>query len=76
MARYYAEIRGNRGLASRIGTPSSGIWGHIRGWRIGVEVRCHPDKDNPKYDVCEVYKTGGSHMDWKKKHIATIREVE
>jgi len=75
MARYYAEIDGVGKPVSRIGTPSSGIWGHIRGWHIGVEVRCHPDEKNPKLDVCEVYKTGGSDRDYEKEKIATIREI-
>lgn len=67
MARYYAEIQGNRGKASRMGTASSGIWGHIRGWNIGVEVDCHPDPTSPEYDVCDVYETGGSTRNWAKK---------
>jgi len=33
MARYYASIHGNRGVATRMGTPSSGIHGHIREYR-------------------------------------------
>ena len=74
MARYYASIYGNRGVATRMGTSSSGIHGHIRGWNIGVKVDCHPDPDNPKRDVCEIYETGGSNKDWEKKHIATIKE--
>jgi len=76
MARYYAEIRGSGKLVSKAGTPSSGIWGHVRGWNIGVEVRCHPDEENPKFDVCEVYKTGGSNKKYEKEKIATIREIE
>jgi len=38
MSHFYAEIQGNRGLASRQGTEQSGIWGHIRGWDVGITV--------------------------------------
>ena len=38
MARFYAEIQGNRGKASRMGSKDSGIWGHIRGWSVGARV--------------------------------------
>ena len=74
MARYYASIHGKGGVVTRTGTPSSGIHGHIRGWRVGVEVDCHPDPKNTKMDVCEVYKTGGSKRNLKREHIATIKE--
>jgi hypothetical protein len=38
MAQYYADIQGNRGQATRMGTKSSGMEGHIRGWDIGARV--------------------------------------
>ena len=58
MARFYGVIEGNRGAASRMGTPSSGFWAHIRGWNIGIRVELSTDGD---YDVCRVYKTHGSN---------------
>ena len=76
MARYYAEIQGNGGEATKMGTASSGIRGHIRGWHIGVEVECHPDPKNQGYDVCEVWRTGGSSGVASKEHIATVKERE
>ena len=58
MAHFYAEIQGNRGLASRMGDVSSGIWGHIRGWNIGGEVLMD---EHDGVDRVEFYLTGGSN---------------
>jgi len=57
MAQFYANIKGNRGEATRTGTKQSGIEGHIRGWHIGARVMCY-HKDGKDY--VKVYKTGGS----------------
>lgn len=57
MARFYAEIQGNRGAASRMGEASSGMWGHIRGWNIGARVDMDVEDDE---DVCHVRVTTGS----------------
>jgi hypothetical protein len=73
MAQYYADIQGNRGRATRMGTKSSGIDGHIRGWNIGVKVQCFYDEATDS-DVCHVYQTGGSHGARSDKLIRTIRE--
>ena len=70
MARFYAEIQGNRGMASRMGTPKSGIWGHIRGWRIGCRVSCYVDDEGR--DVIQVVQTGGSSGTIADKLIATL----
>ena len=59
MAQFYANIQGNRGEATRMGTKSSGITGHIRGWNIGARVEC--SHENGK-DVVRVYKTTGSSV--------------
>lgn len=71
MSRFYAEIQGSRGLASRQGTPKSGMWGHIRGWHVGVEVRCYVDSDGK--DVVQVWETGGSAGARSTKLIATLK---
>lgn len=59
MARFYGEIQGNRGSATRMGTPSSGFSAHVRGWNVGVRVRCYVD--NEGNDVIDVSRTGGSN---------------
>jgi hypothetical protein len=58
MTHFYAEIQGNKGVASRQGSKSSGIWGHIRGWSSGVRVEGKVDQKGN--DVFHVYMTCGS----------------
>ena len=60
MAHFYAEIQGNKGIASRMGTKGSGIWCHIRGWDIGVNVQISHNEKTGK-DEIYVFKTGGSN---------------
>lgn len=57
MAQFYAEIQGNRGGASRMGSKDSGISGHIRGWHVGGSVSCD---HNEGKDHVVVSLTGGS----------------
>lgn len=68
MARFYAEIKGNRGMASRMGTPESGMWAHIRGWNIGCRVDCFVDDEGE--DVVSVSLTGGSRNENIKKYLS------
>lgn len=58
MARFYATMRGSRGEASRLGTPSSGISSHTRGWNIGGSVEMHARGDK---DTVVMALTGGSN---------------
>lgn len=58
MARFYATIQGNRGEASRMGTPNGGIGSHTRGWNIGASVTMQARDSN---DVCKVRLTNGSN---------------
>ncbi len=71
MARFYGEIQGSRGNVTRIGTPQSGIWSHIRGWNVGVYVNCYSDGDK---DIIEIYETGGSHKADNRKLIKRIEK--
>jgi len=70
MSRFYAEIQGNRGEATRQGSEKSGISGHIRGWHLGAKVNCLARNNE---DICCVYATGGSNGSRSSQHIATIR---
>lgn len=70
MSRFYASIEGNRGPATRQGTPNSGISGHIRGWNVGVRVEGEALNGE---DVFEVFATSGSNGQSLSKFIATIR---
>ena len=66
MARFYADIQGSRGNATRMGTPNSGISGHIRGWDTGCRVEIHDDNG---VDCVTVYRTSGSN---NKQHGVVI----
>jgi len=71
MAQFYADIQGNRGQATRAGTKNSGLYGHIRGWRIGARIEMtHQDG----VDICRVYKTSGSSGRNETKLIAEFKE--
>ena len=72
MSRFYGQIQGNRGMASRQGFMSSGFWGHIRGWNIGVEVSCYVNSKGE--DVIEIYKTGGSSQPDRKYLLVELTE--
>lgn len=74
MSRFYGSIDGRaKTTATREGTSKSGIQAHIRGWNVGVEVRCFVDKDN--HDVCEIFQTGGSNNP-SSKAILTVVKAE
>ena len=70
MAHFYADIQGNRGGASRMGTPNSGITGHIRGWSVGARVFI---SEVDGVDVVTVYATGGSNGHKAEKLIAEFK---
>lgn len=72
MAQFYAEVQGNRGAATRMGTAGSGIWGHIRGWHVGARVECEVDEKTGT-DIVRVYATKGS-SGGSSKLIATLYE--
>jgi len=71
MSRFYADIQGNRGEATRQGSEKSGMYGHIRGWHLGAKIQCFARNDE---DICQVYATGGSNGSRSSQHIATIRD--
>lgn len=60
MSHFYGSIQGNRGEATRGGTKDSGIYGHIRGWNVGVRVDVDHDADKGQ-DIAVVRATGGSN---------------
>jgi len=59
VGQFYADIQGNRGAASRMGSKDSGISGHIRGWHVGGSVSCDHDDKTGKDQVL-LSLTGGS----------------
>ena len=76
MAHFYSEIQGNRGEATRTGTPNSGIRGHIRGWDVGVSVSGYVNENGE--DVFEVRLTSGSNGRYSSKLIGsfTAKDLE
>jgi len=81
MARFYAEIQGNRGSASRMGTPNSGIEGHIRGWDVGVKVygSVIGYVDSGKLqtdDEFQVVVTSGSNGRLSSYSIGTVKLID
>ncbi len=75
MARFYGEVYGqSKTKASRIGSSKSGMYSHIRGWDVGVKVRCFVNYNGE--DVIEVYKTGGSNQPSEEIPIITMKQNE
>lgn len=72
MARFYADIHGSRGPASRMGTASSGMHGHVRGWHVGGAVDMYAEGDN---DRAAIYATGGS-AGYEREAIGSVRNVD
>ena len=75
MARFYANIKENRGGASRMGTKGSGMYGHIRGWELGAVVEMSYNKEKDR-DEMEVFITGGSLDSGNKKWLGTYTRDE
>jgi hypothetical protein len=69
MARFLASVQGNRGDASRLGTPSSGIRAQAQGWNVGVKVYGRAEGER---DVFNVYATSGSNGASGDRLIATV----
>ena len=72
MSRFYAQIQGNHGIASRQGHKSSGIWSHIRGWNLGIEVQGFVDSQGK--DVFWVSITKGSNNTGDKALALIVSE--
>lgn len=58
MAHFYARMNGNGNIVTRCGTAGSGLWAHLSGWCVGVEVRVHVNAKGE--DEVVVFKTNGS----------------
>ena len=72
MAHFYAEIKGSATTAAtRRGTKSGGLEGHLRGWNIGVKI--YLGHYNGK-DVISVYETSGSNNPNSGRLLVQIKE--
>jgi hypothetical protein len=68
MAHFYLEASGSAPTPTiRVGTKSSGVRVHIRGWDIGVRV-VGSYHSTTKKDIFDIFITGGSNdpTDWFK----------
>ena len=76
MAQFYADIQGNRGQATRMGTKKSGLDGHIRGWHIGARVwMCF--NEETQEDECTIDLTGGSRNGGSKRlGTFTVKDIK
>jgi len=73
MARFIGELQGKaKTKASRLGTEKSGLIAHIRGWNVGVFIRCEVDEDGK--DTLRIYRTKGSNNPTLQELIAEIKE--
>ncbi len=59
MARFRATIRGNRGMASRLGHTRGGIEAKVNGWSAGVSVYAESSNADDR-DLFRIYLSGGS----------------
>jgi hypothetical protein len=59
MARFYGEVTGSAGTATRRGTKGSGIHSHTRGWNLGAEVQIFVNDDGNDELIIRI--TGGSN---------------
>jgi len=70
MAHFIADISGSRGPASRLGSKSSGIQSHTRGWAAGVEVVGRNDAELG--DVFDIYATTGSSPRGRRAFVGYV----
>ena len=71
MAQFYADIQGNRGESTRMGTKKSGIKGHIRGWNVGARVWMRFNEETQE-DECTIDLTSGSGYGNSEKRLGTF----
>jgi hypothetical protein len=69
MARFYGEITGRAGTATRIGPKDSGIHSHTRGWDIGAEIHIYVNEDGNDEIVVRI--TGGSNKPKETRVVYT-----
>ncbi len=74
MSRFYGNVRGqSKTEATRTGSASSGIEGHLRGWDIGVYVVGTATADE---DVFRVYGTYGSNGEGSNFYICSVKKED
>ena len=74
MARFYGSLKGQRGEATRLGTPSSGLTVKASGWDIGGRVTMDVDPEGRDRVSFEV--THGSNGSASSVHLITFVKVD
>lgn len=74
MARFRATIKGQRGSASRLGGPGSGIQADVNGWDSGVRVEGMANGSSG--DIFRVVMTGGSNKGSSPTLLGTVVLVD
>ena len=74
MSRFYGRVKGGRGTVTRQGHKTTGLWTHVSGWNMGIEISLHVDDyDN---DVAMIYVTKGSGSPDNKKLLAEVVDMD
>ena len=73
MSRFYGSLQGSKGLSTRQGTSKGGLTAHIRGWDVGVLIRCTVDENGN--DKIFVSRTGGSNNPSVTSEICIVRPL-
>lgn len=79
MSRFYGTMNGTKGektLKTQTANGTNFVRAHIRGWNVGVEVIARPHIDDKGQDMVEVWLTGGSANDSRKKKIGLFSEED
>lgn len=71
MAQFYAEIQGNRGEATRMGTKNSGMYCHTRGWHNGVKVLSNHYNGEDEH---QIFLTSGSTANKLDIFLGVLKE--
>lgn len=73
MARFMGTVKGTRGMASRLGSPASGIETEARGWSAGVRVSGSVEDGR---DTFRIVATGGSNDTSTRELVAIVSLAE
>lgn len=72
MARFYGIIKGrSKTAATRLGSEQSGLIAHVRGWNVGVFIRCEVVDGK---DIIKIFRTNGSNDPVIGELITIIKE--
>ncbi len=72
MSRFYGDLQGERGMATRQGHKAIG--GHIRGWNLGARVSCFIGDDGE--DRVVINLTNGSSDSSCQLSLGTFQVID